>query len=80
MKPTMAILEKINQNSKKNGYETKKGKKRLCLPNKNDCKTTKVKDKFSNNMFSHSYSTTTFEKRLAAKECELCGAKGNIKF
>ncbi len=61
-------------------YETKKGKKRLCLPNKNDCKTTKVKDKFSNNMFSHSYSTTTFEKRLAAKECELCGAKGNIKF
>lgn len=61
-------------------YETKKGKKRLCLPNKNDCKVSKIKDEFSNNIFSHSYSTTSFEKRLAAKECELCGAKGDIKF
>ena len=61
-------------------YETKKGKKRLYLPDKNDCKENKAIDVIPHNAISHSYSTTSFEKRLQAKICELCGASGDLNF
>lgn len=61
-------------------YETKKGNKRLYLPNKNDCKDNLARDAIPNNTISHSYSMTSFEKRLHAKVCELCGASGDINF
>lgn len=61
-------------------YETKEGKKRLYLPRTADCKGNPIKDEISKNTKSHSYSRTTFESRLQAKTCELCGASGDIPF
>ena len=62
-------------------YETKGGKKRLYLPCLSDCKDNWLEDDFKNNTINHSFNTTSFEKRLQAKMCELCGVAGNdIKF
>lgn len=61
-------------------YETKQGKKRLYLPRTADCKENPMKDEISKNVISHSNSRTSFEIRLQAKVCELCGASGDIPF
>jgi len=61
-------------------YETKAGNKRLYLPYTSDCKGNQMKDEFANNVINHSFNTTSFEKRLQAKTCELCGVSGNIPF
>ena len=61
-------------------YETKAGNKRLYLPYLSDCRDKRMKDEFANNVINHSFNTTSFEKRLKAKTCELCGASGDIKF
>ena len=61
-------------------YQTKEGKKRLYVPSAADCKENLMKDEIRNNVISHSYSRTSFELRLEAKICELCGASGDIPF
>lgn len=55
-------------------YESKKGIKHLYFANFQDSKKVKVASDIKSNktvMFMH--STTTFENRLKAKKCELCG-------
>ena len=55
-------------------YETKKGTKRCYMAKHSDCKNNKnVSDVISNTESLHRLSRTTFESRLSAKECELCG-------
>ena len=58
-------------------YETKTEKKRLYLPKMDDCKQNWLEDDFANNTINHSFNTTSFEKRLQANTCELCGAAGH---
>ncbi|MDL2259232.1 group II intron reverse transcriptase/maturase [Eubacteriales bacterium OttesenSCG-928-K08] len=55
-------------------YETKNGMKRCYFAKYMDCKKTKMpSDKFPKDTGMHRGSITSFESRLAAKECELCG-------
>ena len=55
-------------------YETKKGWKRCYFVNFADCKDVEnPTDILSNATQVFGYSVTTFEKRLKAKKCELCG-------
>jgi len=61
-------------------YETKTEKKRLYLPYTSDCKKNWLEDDFANNTINHSFNTTSFEKRLQAKTCELCGTTDNIPY
>jgi len=55
-------------------YETKSGSKRRYIAKYSDCKDSKI---FSDNIFhaenKYKLTKTTLEKRLIAKECELCG-------
>lgn len=55
-------------------YETKQGSKRLYFADYRDCKKVKKPtDRKSNAAIIHATAITTFESRLAAKVCELCG-------
>ena len=55
-------------------YETKKGSKRCYIAKYSDCRESKnPNDIIPNAENMHSLSRTTFDSRLAAKECELCG-------
>jgi group II intron reverse transcriptase/maturase len=55
-------------------YETKSGMKCLYFANYADCKSTKVSaDKVTNVPNIMRQAVTTFEQRLKAKVCELCG-------
>lgn len=70
------ILNKYHDKSKKWSipYETKKGVQRREFANFMDCKNIKT---FDDNIIDfavmHVSTTTKFEDRLKAKECELCG-------
>jgi len=60
-------------------YETKAGIKQLYFAKYSDCKKEKsVNDSISNAAIIASNSRNTFERRLSAKICELCG-KSDIK-
>jgi group II intron reverse transcriptase/maturase len=55
-------------------YETKAGNKRLYFANFRDSKDVKnASDRIANAALMNRYNTTTFESRLKAKVCELCG-------
>lgn len=55
-------------------YETGKGTKVLYFANYADCKTVqKTTDRKANTAIINVTAVTTFEKRLTAKVCELCG-------
>jgi group II intron reverse transcriptase/maturase len=55
-------------------YETKQGKKRLYFADYRECKQVKnPTDRKSNAAVINTTAITTFESRLAAKVCELCG-------
>jgi len=56
-------------------YETKNGEKRCYFAKYSDCKGTKnAADEKPSDSVRHTSIKTTFESRLAAKICELCGA------
>ena len=58
-------------------YQTGKGEKRLKFANFRDCKSAKkVSDCVVDHAMIHTRTTTTFEKRLLAEVCELCGKTG----
>jgi group II intron reverse transcriptase/maturase len=70
------IKEKYKDGQGKWGipYKTKKDEKRCYFADYSDCKSTKnATDIKTNDTVKHSYVKTTFESRLAAKICELCG-------
>lgn len=57
-------------------YETKKGVKIARIPTYQDCANTKeCKDEKPNLTVQHLHSRTTFEQRLKAHKCELCGTE-----
>jgi hypothetical protein len=56
-------------------YETKQGRKCCCFAKYADSRNAKEpSDIIVDLALTFRYNTTTFEKRLAAKQCELCGA------
>jgi len=55
-------------------YDTKKGMKRCYFADYRECKTVNGQDALKNAELFNGYSKTTFESRLAAKSCELCGS------
>ena len=56
-------------------YETKKGMKNLYLSKYSDCKRGKdASDNMTSMVRIHKNTRSTFESRLKAKECELCGS------
>lgn len=58
-------------------YQTGKGERRLKFTNFRDCKSVKsVSDCVVDHAMLHTRTTTTFEKRLSAEVCELCGKTG----
>jgi group II intron reverse transcriptase/maturase len=55
-------------------YETKKGEKRCYFAKYSECKGSKnANDKLPTEAILHTSIKTSFESRLAAKTCELCG-------
>ncbi len=55
-------------------YETKKGQKQMYFAKYQDCKKkVTVSDVKENKLLQHLHTTTSFEDRLKAKICELCG-------
>lgn len=55
-------------------YETKRGIKRMYFAKYSECKSgNKMCDVIPNLTSAHLYAVTTFEGRLKAKVCELCG-------
>ncbi len=71
------IITKYNDGQGKWGipYETKTKKKRMYFAKYQDCKkkTSKCEDTISNQAIMFKHSRSTFEERLKAKVCELCG-------
>ncbi|MGN0802556.1 MAG: reverse transcriptase domain-containing protein [Candidatus Faecivicinus sp.] len=70
------ILKKYNDGQGRWGipYKTKVCEKRAYFAEYAKCRETKeVKDVMTNVAFKNRYSRTTFDKRLAAGKCELCG-------
>lgn len=69
--------DKFRNGSKKWGisYEMKSGNKILNFAKYSECKnaSTKYLDKIPTFAFNYAYTRTTFDSRLKAKECELCG-------
>ena len=58
-------------------YQTGRSEKQLKFANFRDCKSAKiVSDCVVNHAMLHARTTTTFEKRLSAEVCELCGKTG----
>lgn len=57
-------------------YQTKKEEKRMYFAKHYDCKSNKwAKDTIDNTVVKHCHSPTTFESRLKAKRCEICGTQ-----
>lgn len=55
-------------------YNSKTGEKHLCFADYTESKKCKIAtDDISKEPIYHSSNRTTFERRLSAKECELCG-------
>jgi group II intron reverse transcriptase/maturase len=55
-------------------YESEKGDKILYFADYTECKKCKIAtDTISKEAIYHTNNTTTFESRLSAKQCELCG-------
>lgn len=62
-------------------YETKKGKKELYFVRYTDCKdTTQVTDKISLIPLFCQVNTSSFDEKLKAKICELCGTTTSDKY
>lgn len=62
-------------------YETKKGIKHMYFADYQKSKSTAyVNDVIKNTALYHSHTTTTFEDRLKACVCELCGATESKKY
>ena len=56
-------------------YVTKAGEKRCYFAKYSECKGTKIaSDNLTTQAILHTSTTTTFESRLSAKTCELCGS------
>ena len=61
-------------------YETKKGKKICGFANYTDCKGKEAEsDVIANAAVMYGYSRNSFEDRLKAKICELCGTTDNVE-
>jgi group II intron reverse transcriptase/maturase len=72
---TRKILRKYNNGKGKWGipYKTKTEEKRAYFADYDKCRNNKdFSDKITNVAFKNRYSRTTFDKRLAARQCELC--------
>lgn len=54
-------------------YETKKGKRRMMFAKYSDCKGKDLMEKVPDLAYRYSHNTTSFEERLKAKVCEVCG-------
>ena len=77
------IIKKYRDGKGKWGipYETQKGSKRYYLSKYYDCRKPKFSDDIiTNNEIIHASNVTTFESRLANKECELCGTAKAIHY
>lgn len=61
-------------------YETKRGQKRMYFAKYSDCKSKKCSDNIPQQGRNHAHTTTTFEKRLKAKICEVCGSTNSKKY
>ncbi len=62
-------------------YETKDGPKRMYLCKHSDCKKSALfEDAYPQNGMIHKHSPSTFETRLKAKTCELCGSTDSKHF
>jgi group II intron reverse transcriptase/maturase len=62
-------------------YQTKTGRKQLYFAKYADAKEVKnPSDKRTNAAVGYAFSTTTFEKRLKAKQCELCGTTESERY
>jgi len=62
-------------------YETKKGIKHRYFANWQECKKPSYcKDELPRAGFYHLNSRSTFEERLNAKQCELCGTTKNVLY
>ncbi|MCL2797643.1 MAG: reverse transcriptase domain-containing protein [Firmicutes bacterium] len=61
-------------------YTNKTGKKRLYFPKYQNCKNSIADDTISKDTTKHKMITTSFEKRLKAKVCELCGSENSEKY
>ena len=61
-------------------YETQKGKKRMYFVKVRDCKATVCKDMIFQIARNNTNHTTTFESRLKAKVCEVCGCTDSEKY
>lgn len=62
-------------------YETKKGMKYLYLSKHSDCaKGKEASDTISGMTMIHKHTRSTFESRLKAKTCELCGCTESRQF
>lgn len=74
-KCTMAKIRKMFKDGHGNWgvpYETKRGMKRMYFAKYSECKC-KICDAIPNLTTVHLYAVTTFESRLKARVCELCG-------
>ncbi len=77
-KTTIAKIKQMYKD-KKGGwcipYETKKGQRQMYFAKYQDCKKIVVaSDVKENKLLQHLHTTTSFEDRLKAKVCELCGS------
>lgn len=62
-------------------YETKAGKRRCYFAKYTDClKSNHISDKVENSAVMFRHSVNSFEKRLKAKVCELCGTTESQRF
>lgn len=58
-------------------YETRKGTKRMLFAKYRECRSTVVTDQISHMARNHAHTTTSFESRLKAEVCEVCGSTGD---
>ena len=61
-------------------YETKRGTRRMLFAKYSDCKEKNFKDIVPKMAVQYSHNTTTFEKRLKAKKCEVCGSTDSDRY
>ena len=61
-------------------YQTKAGGKRREFVKLTDCKKEGAVQDMIVNIKRYKYSTTTYDSRLAAKKCELCGSTENSRY
>ena len=61
-------------------YATRKGQKRMSFAKYSDCTSKICVDTIKNAARNHARSTTSFESRLKAKVCEVCGCTDAEKY